>query len=1202
MTISFLKAKPLSLKVRLNLIPATENINLNFSGTPMKNIKKRIIFGFLLLPIFGFSAIKNSVQIESISASEMVVTFTLQNWRCDTLNLPQGRFLQFEFENAGFNGKTGQPRLPFLTVNLGTPSQSKIHFKILKAESRLLTNVLPAPVPTLRVENGFSQEEFEVAEEFYNSKSWLPEERIEIVETGFLRNQPITRIRINPVQGNLSKKQIRIYSKIRIKIWFEGIPQQSPNIQASLIPEPDESVYRQTLLNYQQARKWRIPRPVLKKPVFNGNFPEGECLKISIKNSGIYKLSGSELTAHGINISAIDPAKMRLFNNGGEELPQALNAPRPEAFIENAILVIGGEDGRFDADDYILFFGKGTVKSKFNSRDRQFAHSLNPYSNYNVYWLAWGGPTGRRVPPAVASQNTQKTKTAFLDFRFVEEELMNVLQSGPTWFGRKLRADGEPLEYVLNLKSPLPDSPVRIRAQFALIGYGPHHCFLDLNGNRLDDFTGYGFDDDDVVYKFKNIDTETTTALTDGLNQIHVGYVSPGASGSCLVDWLEVEYSRELVLEDEPLFFNSVPDSGVVEFRLQNLQSEPVQLFNITRFDSITQIAYQQDGNLLRFVDSVRADVPRQYLAVVPSQFRTVTESEIATLVNLRSQNPGADYLIVAPSQFYEAAMTLKSLRENVDSLHVKIFNTQDIYNEFGCGIADPVALRDFIKFAFENGVPQPRYVVLLGDGHFDYKGISNSSLPNWIPPFETDEKSATASRSIDDFFVWVNGSDKLMDLSLGRLPVSNSMEARKLVEKICHYESESAPGNWRNTVTIVADDEFVRNGSLSASDLGHTQQAEEVSRLFPPGFDFKKIYQINYPAVQNASISGITKPQVNQDLVQQINQGTVILNMIGHSHERQFSHENVFSLSNEVPLLENTNKLPFLVVASCAFGRFDGPSEKFIAEEMLLKADGGVIGSFASARLSYPGPNGSLNNYLIRSLFVEPLNPMRLGDAARTAKNLYQNANTEKYHLLGDPALVLKTPRKSFKITSVEPDSLRALSRVTVTGELNPNTAVKDLEASELFLKVFDSVQNLTYSATEGSFVKYSLPGNVIFRGTAGLVDEQFQIKFIVPKDISYGGHSGRISGYIAGNQLSAVGYRNNIYLGGTDTSIRDFEGPQITIGFKNRRFQSGMWCRKIRFLWWQFVIRVVVLILPVKLGTKSRWFVTTRQHKKLI
>jgi hypothetical protein len=148
---------------------------------------------------------------------------------------------------------------------------------------------------------------------------------------------------------------------------------------------------------------------------------------------------------------------------------------------------------------------------------------------------------------------------------------------------------------------------------------------------------------------------------------------------------------------------------------------------------------------------------------------------------------------------------------------------------------------------------------------------------------------------------------------------------------------------------------------------------------------------------VQNASVSGITKPQVNEDLVAQLNQGTVIFNMVGHSHERQFAHENVFSLSNEVPLLENLNKLPFLIVASCAFGRFDGPAEKFIAEELLLKPDGGIIASFASARLSYPGPNGTLNNYLIWSLFRNPVNPARLGDAVRTAKNMYQNENTEK-------------------------------------------------------------------------------------------------------------------------------------------------------------------------------------------------------------
>lgn len=1111
-------------------------------------MKKQFLL-YLLLPVWLGHASDQSIQLEFPAENEVRLHFVLQNWHSDTLNLPEGRFLRFSFANAHFPDPAGQPALPFQIANFGIPDGAKIHFEILSTQSFTISGVLPAPIPTFVLENGFPVEKNIPDPAAY--QSWQPAGLVELVETGFLRNQPVARFRISPVQWRADHQNIQVFTQITVRVWFENMPRPTQSI-----PEPDESVYEQTLLNYEKSRPWRVNRQTLQKPLLSNDDPTGECLKIFIKKPGFYKVTGSELAALGVILSGIDPATLRLYNNGGQPLPQSLSASRPAGFIENAISVTGAEDGRFDAGDYFLFYGHGPERSGFDSKTRRFNHTLNPYTDANVYWLAWGSTPGKRIPLAAMNSNPGTAKTTFTDFKFVEEELLNVLQSGLAWFGRKLRAGGEPLVYTFSLKSPVKNEPVRLRAQFCMIGYGPHPVFVDFKDNRLTQFTGYGMDNDDVVYKLKYIEVEKIPDLADGLNEFKIGYLSSNVNGTCLVDWVELEYCHELIFNNEPLFFNSAPDSGLVEFRLQNLQSEPVQIFNISRFDSVVQIPCQQEDNRLRFIDSVRADAPNFYLAVAPSQFRTISNSEIVQLKNLRRQNPGADYLIIAPSQFSEAAMTLKSLRENVDSLQVQIFYIHDIFNEFGCGIPDPVALRDFLKFAFSS-TPQPRYVALLGDGHYDYRGIMSTSLPNWLPPFETNENNVTASRTLDDFFAWVNGNDRLMDFAIGRLPATTSEEARQLVTKICHYESDAAQGNWRNTVAMVADDEFVKNGNVSTEDLDHTQQAEDVAALLPAGFDLRKIYMVNYPAVQNASVSGITKPQVNEDLVEQFNQGAVIFNMIGHSHERQFGHENVFSLANEVPLLENSDKLPFLIVASCAFGRFDGPAEKFIAEEMLLKPDGGVIASFASARLSFPGPNSTLNNYLIRSLFRNPVLPARLGDAVRTAKNMYQNENTEKYHLLGDPALVLKTPRHTFTIIDVNPDSLRALSQVTVTGALN--VAPTETDAPKLYFKVFDSVQNLTYSATASRSVKYKMPGNVIFRGTAQVINNEFQVKFIVPKDISYGGQAGRISGYIAGNQVSAVGYRNNICLGGTDKSIRDFEGPHISIGFKNRRFQPG-------------------------------------------
>jgi len=84
-------------------------------------------------------------------------------------------------------------------------------------------------------------------------------------------------------------------------------------------------------------------------------------------------------------------------------------------------------------------------------------------------------------------------------------------------------------------------------------------------------------------------------------------------------------------------------------------------------------------------------------------------------------------------------------------------------------------------------------------------------------------------------------------------------------------------------------------------------------------------------------------------------------------------------------------------------------------------------------------------------------------------------------------------------------------------------------------------------------------LPGNVLFRGQAKVEQGQFAIKFIVPKDISYGGADARVSVYFWGRDGDGAGYRSGLRVGGTGALVADTQGPQISIGFKDRHFASG-------------------------------------------
>ena len=104
-----------------------------------------------------------------------------------------------------------------------------------------------------------------------------------------------------------------------------------------------------------------------------------------------------------------------------------------------------------------------------------------------------------------------------------------------------------------------------------------------------------------------------------------------------------------------------------------------------------------------------------------------------------------------------------------------------------------------------------------------------------------------------------------MIDIALGRVTCANPTEANAIVNKIIDYELNQERGNWRNLITLVADDGLKSDGTYEGSM--HTAPSENLSNIyFPKSFDFKKIYSAAYPDVITGQ--GRRKPQVNQAII----------------------------------------------------------------------------------------------------------------------------------------------------------------------------------------------------------------------------------------------------------------------------------------------------------------------------------------------
>ena len=311
--------------------------------------------------------------------------------------------------------------------------------------------------------------------------------------------------------------------------------------------------------------------------------------------------------------------------------------------------------------------------------------------------------------------------------------------------------------------------------------------------------------------------------------------------------------------------------------------------------------------------------------------------------------------------------------------------------------------------------------------------------------------------------------------------------------------------------------------------------------------------------------------PTVNTAIEDAMNNGTAIINFIGHGSPSQWAQEDVFDQATTIPLLHNSDYF-FVTAATCDFGYYDMTNSTSSAEELLLLKNSGCIGSFTATRLVY----SSLNHILMYEFFNDLLNAGRdslnlmfpIGKALFAAKQIYNDVNAQKYQIIGDPTLRLNLPEYTANIDSVDgklissisPNvQVQALSNTRINGTiLHPDSTSWSDFNGEGILKVFDS----QYSVPLAQIGNYPMvvPGGVIFNGRISVSGGKFSTNFVVPKDISYANQNGKIIMYYYNSGEDGLGFTNKIIVGGTDsTAVNDGSGPNIEIYFDNVAYGSA-------------------------------------------
>jgi hypothetical protein len=179
-------------------------------------------------------------------------------------------------------------------------------------------------------------------------------------------------------------------------------------------------------------------------------------------------------------------------------------------------------------------------------------------------------------------------------------------------------------------------------------------------------------------------------------------------------------------------------------------------------------------------------------------------------------------------------------------------------------------------------------------------------------------------------------------------------------------------------------------------------------------------------------------------------------------------------------------------------------------------------------------------------------------------------SANIHSFVLLGDPAMQMAYPDLEVVTTSINtrasaltPDTLMALSEITITGEILDHSGQKAVDFSgTVFPTVYDKASEIWTLANSGEYppVQFFLRKNAVYKGQAEVTNGSFTFSFIVPKDIAYQFGTGKISYYARSSSTDANGFDANIQVGGYNNGAQpDTKGPGLSLYINDRNFRSG-------------------------------------------
>ncbi|SUP53251.1 Uncharacterised protein [Weeksella virosa] len=904
----------------------------------------------------------------------------------------------------------------------------------------------------------------------------------------------------------------------------------------------------------------------------------GDWYKIKVSKTGVYKLTTDFFKASGIPTSGYDLRTLKIYGNGGAQLPANTGTFIYDDLQENAIRVIGEEDGNFDSNDYILFYAQGpnNLHRSENQTLENLSHRLHLFDEYAYYYITFGGKNGKRISTSTIDETPTKTFTSFDDYRFFERDSLNINQMGKQWVSHPFRQNPNQT-FILQLHQPIGGETAHLKA--SLVGKNAKNSKFtisaaDATGN-FSTFSQSEFSRNEVSLKLNSVPSS-----------LAVNIIGNNTNEEVFLDKISVAYKAALAYGNEQFSFRFLDQLGEVNSFSFSGEATIWNVSDLTNAIEVTDRKFRKptEGFHNEFIAFRNEHV-----------FTDIKFVEKVANQNLHAIS-GVSAVIITPEEFLSEAMRWAQFREQNDDIKVAVATTKQIYNEFSSGSKDAFGIRNFLKFLRVHNNPNLQYAFLFGNATYDPKDrIVNNK--DYIPTFlSLSSANLDNTFATDDFYTMLTDDLKLiaegqndilpnltyasdaLTISIGRAPARTLAEARNIVNKTISYYSPiqgkgPSYGDWRlKVITVVDDPNNYNNPDINNPTID--QQYDEVLQFANNHYyALRKLYLSGSEQEQTAA--GIRYPKVTEGITNGFELGANFIAYFGHGGPTSWAQERILT-SEDLTGLNNFNaaysRLPIVSTVTCDFTIWDLPQIDSAGEQMINSTAGGALVMITTNRPIGVAYGQEINGILLKELFNEEKEQnISVGEALRLTKiKKGSDADHKEVTIIGDPMIALARPKHDIVITKmmangVEIDlnkehQIKALDFITIEGEIRNSTN------HQLMNNFNGSITNILYEKeVEKNYLRafpdemYKEEFNTLYRGKGKVENGKFTLEYYLPKDINYEVGERKLVLYADNNQTDAVTV-TKVNVGGlNENNMNDKEIPQGKLYMNNLNFADG-------------------------------------------